>query len=62
MGGAWGTKRGEEKFIEDTGGENLEKDIGGVGRILSKLAWKKMNKMVGMGYTRLEAGTSGRLM
>jgi hypothetical protein len=36
MGGARGTKRGEKKFVQYTGGETLE-DIGGDGRIISKL-------------------------
>jgi len=61
MSGTWGTNRGEEKFVQDTGGETLEKDFGGVGRLISKLVWKKMNKMAGTIYMKLEAGTSGRL-
>jgi hypothetical protein len=56
------TNGGEEKFAQNTSGETLEEDVGGVGRIISKLVRKKMNKMAGMGYMKFEAGTSGRLM
>ena len=62
MGGAWGTNREEEKFIQNTGGETLEEDSGGVGRIILKMVWKKMNKIAWMGYMKLEAGASGGLI